>query len=105
MFCYRARILATIILVGLAAPLAKGELTAFVHPGLLHSRTALEHMKERVAEGAEPWKSGFQRLRDDRQSQANWRMRGPLAEITRDARDGENAGASTPTPTPPIRTP
>ncbi|MCX7008136.1 MAG: alginate lyase family protein [Kiritimatiellaeota bacterium] len=56
----------------------------FVHPGLLHTRADLERMKQKVAQGTEPWKSGFEVLRKDFQSQANWRLRGPFTVVTRD---------------------
>ena len=54
MFCYRARILATIILTGLATPLVEGQPNfshaslpmAFVHPGLLHSSAALKRIAD-----------------------------------------------------------
>jgi len=55
----------------------------FVHPGLLHSRADLERMRQRVAAGQEPWKSGFERLRDDRCSRADWKLNGPLDVVTR----------------------
>ena len=56
---------------------------AFVHPGLLHTRADLERMRQRVATGQEPWRSGFERLRDDRCSRADWKLNGPLEVVTR----------------------
>jgi hypothetical protein len=56
----------------------------FVHPGLLHPQTDLERMKEKVAQGAQPWASGFERLKRHRQSQADWSVRGPFASVVRD---------------------
>lgn len=55
-----------------------------VHPGLLHSREDLERMRQQVSKGAEPWQSGFVKLRDDPQSQANWKLRGPFEVVTRE---------------------
>src|SRR5512138_1309604 len=59
---------------------------AFVHPGLLHARTDFKRMKQMVAQGAEPWKSGYEKLRTHQQSRADWRLRGPFAEVVRDSR-------------------
>lgn len=56
----------------------------FVHPGLLHTRADLDRMKERVAAGEEPWKSGFEKLKKDGQSQADWKLRGPFEVVTRE---------------------
>jgi hypothetical protein len=55
----------------------------FVHPGLLHTRADLERMRQRVAAGQEPWKRGFDKLRDHGQSRADWRLRGPFEVVTR----------------------
>lgn len=35
---------------------------AFVHPGLLHNQADFDRMKTKVAAGAQPWKSGWDRL-------------------------------------------
>ena len=56
----------------------------FVHPGLLHTAGDLARMKEKIAQRAEPWQSGFEQLRKHPASQANWRLRGPFAVVTRD---------------------
>jgi hypothetical protein len=55
----------------------------FAHPGLLHTRADLDRMRQRVATGQEPWKSGFETLRADRCSQADWKLNGPLETVTR----------------------
>jgi len=55
----------------------------FAHPGLLHTRADLERMRQKVAAGQEPWKSGFEKLRDDRCSRADWKLNGPLEVVTR----------------------
>jgi hypothetical protein len=55
----------------------------FVHPGLLHSREDLALIKQKVAAGEEPWKAGFEKLRADPQSRADWRLRGPFETVTR----------------------
>ena len=36
---------------------------AFVHPGLLHARADFQRMKQMMAKGVEPWKSGFEKLK------------------------------------------
>lgn len=68
----------------LAEPSTRPANAAFVHPGLLHSRDDLERMKRQVAAGAEPWKSGFEKLRKDDRSRADWRLRGPREVVTRE---------------------
>ncbi len=57
----------------------------FVHPGLLHTKAHLDRMKAMVAKGAEPWKGGFEKLKAQTQSNADWRVRGPFPSISRDA--------------------
>lgn len=56
---------------------------AFVHPGLLHTHADLARMRQRVAAGQEPWKSGFERLRAHPQSSADWTLHGPRDVVTR----------------------
>jgi hypothetical protein len=62
---------------------------AFVHPGLLHTQADLDRMRQRVAAGQEPWKSGFEKLRGHEQSGADWKLRGPVAVVTREPGDVE----------------
>jgi hypothetical protein len=82
--------LALPLLAGGRAPAEeKAAPKAFVHPGLLHVREDLDRMRAKVAAGAEPWKSGFEKLRADGQSRANWKLRGPLETVTR---GGDSAG-------------
>jgi len=56
----------------------------FVHPGLLHGQADLDRMRQRVKAGDDPWKSGFEALRRDGQSHADWKLRGPFAVVTRE---------------------
>jgi hypothetical protein len=56
---------------------------SFQHPGLLQSMADLERMKSAVARGAEPWKSGFEKLEAHPQSQPTYEMKGPFEEIAR----------------------
>ena len=55
----------------------------FRHPGILHTLDDLHRMKAMVAQGAEPWKSGFEKLKAHPQSQASYTMQGPFEEISR----------------------
>lgn len=55
---------------------------AFVHPGLLHTRDDLKRMKEMVARGAEPWKSGFDVFKASPYSSATWTPR-PVEHVER----------------------
>lgn len=40
-------------------------------------------MRQRVSQGQEPWKSGFDKLRSDRCSQPDWKLGGPVETVTR----------------------
>ena len=60
---------------------------AFVHPGLLHTRADLVRMRQRVAAGQEPWKSGFEKLRSHPQSSSDWKLLGPCDVVTRSPRN------------------
>jgi hypothetical protein len=60
------------------------ETKPFVHPGLLHTQADLDRMRGGVKAGREPWKSGFEKLNRDGQSRADWKLRGPLAVVTRE---------------------
>ena len=57
--------------------------TEFRHPGLLHTLGDLDRMKAMVAKGAEPWKSGFEKLKAHPQSQSTYAIEGPFEEISR----------------------
>lgn len=64
----------------------------FAHPGLLHARADLDRMRQRIAAGDEPWKSGFEKLRADPQSSALWTLRGPCKTVTRSPLDASGNG-------------
>lgn len=84
----KQRIVPGFLAFGLVCGLASAGIAAagaaFVHPGALHTRADLERMKRMVAQGAEPWKSGFEKLKAHGESQAGRRMLGPFAEVVRD---------------------
>ncbi len=55
----------------------------FKHPGLLHSKTDLSRMAQKVRAKQQPWASGFEVFKSDPASQADYRMRGPRDRIGR----------------------
>ena len=61
----------------------------FVHPGLLQSRADLERIKAAVTARQEPIYSGYQVFRADPHSDANYKMRGPLAMVGRNPTVGQ----------------
>ncbi len=61
---------------------------AFVHPGLLHSRADLAHIRIAVAAKEEPIYSGYEIFRADKHSQSDYRMRGPRARVGRNPSPG-----------------
>jgi hypothetical protein len=56
---------------------------AFVHPGVLHTADSLARMRERVAKGEEPWRSGFEKLKEHAASRAGWKRLGPFERVSR----------------------
>jgi hypothetical protein len=63
----------------------------FVHPGLLQSGEDLGRMKAAVAAKSEPVFSGYEIFRASAQSQADYKMRGPLAMVGRNPTVGQGA--------------
>lgn len=76
------------LIITCAAATTVAQERRFVHPGILHTRGDLYQMKELVAAGAEPWASGFKKLRAHPQSSSSWTPRGPFEVVTRGR--GEN---------------
>ncbi|MFI6574632.1 alginate lyase family protein [Nocardiopsis sp. NPDC050513] len=64
------------------------EAAGFVHPGLLHTEGDFTRMAAVVADGADPWMSGWERLTANGRSHATWRPR-PLARVVRGG-EGQN---------------
>lgn len=62
---------------------------AFLHPGLLHTQADFDRMKTMLARGAEPWRSGFDTLKNHAQSKADYRPRGPFPIVVRDPRGSQ----------------
>ncbi len=54
----------------------------FTHPGILHSRAELDHVKAQVAQGQQPWAAAWKELRSHDISQLGWRPK-PSAEVVR----------------------
>ncbi|MGW0310960.1 alginate lyase family protein [Streptomyces flavidovirens] len=68
-----------------AAAAAGAEATparTFTHPGMLHASGELNRAKVRVAAGAQPWLSGWNRLTANRPAQSTWKAN-PQATVVR----------------------
>src|SRR5206468_3953103 len=61
----------------------------FTHPGLLQSREDLERMKTAVAAKQEPIYAGYQVFIQDPASQADYKMKGPMAMVGRNPTVGQ----------------
>lgn len=55
--------------------------TPFVHPGLLHTAESLERIRRSME--TEPWKSAFERFRNDHHALFDYKVRGPFDTISR----------------------
>ena len=96
MACINRRTVLKLCAAGALSNLLPGGLTAFAdaalglpatqrvlrHPGLLHTEADFKRMRERVAAGAEPWKSGWERLTASRHASLKWKPR-PAGKIVR----------------------
>lgn len=54
------------------------------HPCMLHSDSDFEFIKEKVAVNAEPWKTAYDKLINDKYTNPATRKAQPVAEVTRD---------------------
>ncbi|WP_199042587.1 alginate lyase family protein [Glycomyces salinus] len=69
-------------------PSASEDATAFqsTHPGMLHTQADLDRMAGKVADGAEPWIWGWDKLVANDHSQSGWVPR-PVEEVVRGSTD------------------
>jgi len=63
----------------------------FLHPGLLHTAADLKRMKDKVAAGEEPWKSGFEKLATQPESSTDWTPK-PYEHVERTLLAGHGIG-------------
>ena len=70
-----------------------GQAQAFIHPGLLHSALDFDRMTAKVAAGAQPWKTGWDKLAANAHSSLSWTPK-PAAVVYRglDGIHAENYG-------------
>jgi hypothetical protein len=68
-----------------SVPGAKTSSADFVHPGLWHTHSDLELIRNNVLSGVDPWKTAYDKFSVDSFSLANYTMRGPKPVIARGA--------------------
>lgn len=78
------------VAAGLGVTAAEAAPATFTHPGALHNWGDLNRAKVRVAEGTNPWLSGYNKLTANSHAQSTWAPR-PQATIIRGG-TGENYG-------------
>ncbi|MDC0773712.1 alginate lyase family protein [Streptomyces sp. HD] len=66
---------ASAVTAALVAPTADAAPATFTHPGMLHNAGDINRAKVRVAAGADPWLSGWNRLTANSRSQSTWTNR------------------------------
>jgi hypothetical protein len=66
-----------------SVPGAKRSSADFVHPGLWHTHTDLETIRNNVLNGVDPWKTTYEKFSIDKFSLANYTMRGPNPILSR----------------------
>jgi hypothetical protein len=78
-------IVATLLLAGAAALPGYGtaQVTGFTHPGTPLTLSDLTTLKSYVDQGRQPWKSGYDQLKNDGKSQLTYVMAGPYATVSR----------------------
>jgi hypothetical protein len=59
--------------MGAAHGAGAGDAQTFVHPGLMHTQKDFERMRAKVAEGAQPWTNGWDRLTKNRHASLDWK--------------------------------
>ncbi|KAA6349787.1 hypothetical protein EZS27_002785 [termite gut metagenome] len=60
----------------------------FVHPGVLHTKESMEHLRQLIINKTEPAYGSFLLLKEHKCSQADYRMEGPFQVISRDGEFG-----------------
>ena len=89
-------------------PKTESTVTKFVHPGVLHSEAELTFIKQKIADGEEPWKSAWEELQSSRPSRSRSRRRSsrstgpssleykpkPYAKVVRGASNNPDIGSS-----------
>lgn len=61
----------------------------FVHPGLLHSRTELKFIQQKIDTGQQPWMSAWQQLQSAEEASLHYTPR-PFAKVVRGVRNNPN---------------
>ncbi|WP_283434159.1 alginate lyase family protein [Neorhodopirellula lusitana] len=65
----------------------------FKHPGIAHSDADIQRVKEKVAEGAEPWVAAWQQLTESSYFSLRWEPQ-PLANVERGASNRPDIGST-----------
>ena len=79
------------VLAGL--PIMAGAANPFGHPGMLHSKSELAFIKEKLSSGEEPWKSAWLQLRSAKGASLSYTPN-PSAKVIRGVRNNPNIGSS-----------
>jgi hypothetical protein len=66
-----------------SVPGSKRSSADFVHPGLWHTHSDLETIRNNLLNGVEPWKTTYEKFSIDKFSLANYTMRGPNPILSR----------------------
>ena len=67
--------------------------TPFLHPGILHTRTELDFIKQKVAAHEEPWSTAWQALQKSPKASLDYQPR-PIPNLFRGSRNNPNYGAN-----------
>jgi hypothetical protein len=57
---------------------------SFVHPGILHTLSDFQRMKDKIVGNEEPWISAYNVFKADNASQKTYTLRGPASAVQRD---------------------
>lgn len=67
--------------------------TSFVHPGLLHSESELDFIKQKLAGGELPWKTAWDQLLESKMASLQYTPK-PFATVVRGVRNNPDIGSS-----------